>query len=52
MIGPALFALWCGVLRRAGASWKAIPILNRIPLPGWIQGKVDEAIDEAINKEA
>ena len=52
MIGPALFALWCGVLRRAGASWKAIPLLNRVPLPGWMQSKVDEAIGEAINQEA
>ena len=52
MIGPALFAVRCGVLRRAGVSWKAIPLLNRLPLPGWMQSKVDEAIGEALKQEA
>ena len=52
MIGPALFALWCQVLRRAGASWGRIPILNRIPLPWWAKVKVDAAITEAIERGA
>ena len=42
-------AAWCRVVRRAGAQWTRIPLLNRIPLPGWAQGKVDAKIDEALD---
>ena len=42
-------AAWCRVVRRAGAQWTRIPLLNRIQLPGWVQSKVDSKIDEALD---
>ena len=43
------FTVWCRVVRNAGAKWSNIPLLNRIPLPGWVQSKVDAKIDEALD---
>jgi hypothetical protein len=42
------FAAWARVVRRAGAQWTRIPLLGRIPLPGWVQSKVDKKIDDAL----
>jgi hypothetical protein len=48
LAATAFLALWCRVVRRAGAQWTRIPLLNRIPLPGWAQGKVDAKIDSVL----
>ena len=48
LAATAFLALWCRVVRRAGAQWTRIPLLNRIPLPGWVQSKVDAKIDSVL----
>ena len=48
-IGAAVFfGLWRRIMRKA--RWSNIPILNRIPLPGKAEEKVDDKIQHAIGK--
>lgn len=40
-------SLWSRVMRVA--KWSNVPILHRIPLPGWVKDKADGKIDEALD---